>query len=97
MCILCLAYHHCSQTNTQEVRKKKEAEYEMLSNPVKGYAGKVMMMPVSVVRVHENCTVYYIILGLSDYLNSIHYRDSLILFMNKIVRRLPDYLNSKIL
>ena len=28
--------------------------------------------------------MYYIV-GLSDYLNSIHYRDSLRLFMNKIV------------
>ncbi|XP_065887458.1 rho guanine nucleotide exchange factor 7-like isoform X2 [Dysidea avara] len=30
-------------TSTQEARKKKEAEYEMLSNPVKGYAGKCLM------------------------------------------------------
>ena len=35
-------------------------------------------------------------LGLSDYyLNSIHYRDSLRLFMNKVCSRLPDYLNNK--
>ena len=34
-------------------------------------------------------------LGLSEYyLNSIHYRDSLRLFMNKVRSRLPDYLNS---
>ena len=32
----------------------------------------------------NNETLYYV-LGLSDYLNSIHYRDSLRLFMNKIV------------
>ena len=37
-------YHYHSQTNTQEVRKKKEAEYEMLSSTVKGYAGKVMTL-----------------------------------------------------
>ena len=40
-------YHCHSQTSTQEIRKKKEAEYEMLSNPVKGYAGKVMtLLPI---------------------------------------------------
>jgi len=33
-------------------------------------------------------------LGLSNYCDSIHYRDSLRLSMNKIRSRLPDYLNS---
>ena len=30
-----------SQTHTAEVRKRKEMEHEMLSNPVKGFNGNV--------------------------------------------------------
>ena len=50
MYVICMHYCH-SQTDTQEVRKKKEAEYEMLSSPVKGYAGKVMTLHTEAVPV----------------------------------------------
>jgi len=36
-------------------------------------------------------------LGLSDYRDSIHYRDSLRLFMNKLDSILPDYSNSNLI
>ena len=34
--------HSLTQKRTQDIRKRKEMEYEMLSNPVKGFSGSAL-------------------------------------------------------